>query len=90
MVLADLTKEEETTALIGQASSALGPISCLINNASTFEYDDIHSVTRDSWDSHMEVNLRAPFVLSQKMAEQLPDDAEPSQIQRQHVHSGVV
>ncbi|MGY8958651.1 MAG: SDR family oxidoreductase, partial [Alphaproteobacteria bacterium] len=31
---------------------------------------------RESWDVHMEVNLRAPFVLSQHMAAALPDGAD--------------
>jgi NAD(P)-dependent dehydrogenase (short-subunit alcohol dehydrogenase family) len=33
-------------------------------------------MTRASWDKHIEVNLRAPLVLSQLFAEQLPRDAE--------------
>ena len=48
--------------------SALGPVGVLINNASTFEYDAVTTATRDSWDFHMEVNLRAPFVLTQAVA----------------------
>ena len=33
------------------------------------------TVTRASWDAHIEVNLRAPFVLMQGFAAQLPDTA---------------
>jgi len=41
---ADLTKEVEVRDLITRASENLGgPISCLINNASIFEYDNITS-----------------------------------------------
>ena len=66
---ADLLDEAATQALFGQAVDALGgPITCLVNNASIFEYDDIASATRDSWDRHMDSNLRAPFVLTQAMA----------------------
>ena len=35
-----------------------------------FEYDNIHTATRQSWDRHLDSNLRAPFVLTQAMAEQ--------------------
>ena len=48
-------------------------MTCLVNNASIFEYDNIESGTRQSWDRHMESNLRAPFVLTQNFAAQVPD-----------------
>jgi NAD(P)-dependent dehydrogenase (short-subunit alcohol dehydrogenase family) len=70
---ADLSREAETAALIGKARAELGPLTALINNASLFEKDDWHSVTRQSWDRHMETNLRAPFVLAQDFARQLPE-----------------
>ncbi|GGB24176.1 short chain dehydrogenase [Tistrella bauzanensis] len=72
---ADLSVEAEVAALMPAATAALGPVGVLINNASTFEYDAVTTATRDSWDFHMEVNLRAPFVLSQALVAQLPDDA---------------
>jgi NAD(P)-dependent dehydrogenase (short-subunit alcohol dehydrogenase family) len=50
-----------------------GPITCLINNASIFEYDNITNATRTSWDRHMESNLRAPFVLTQALAAHAPE-----------------
>ncbi len=74
---ADLTNEDDTQALFGHAVEALGgPITCLVNNASIFEYDTVESATRDSWDRHMDSNLRAPFVLTQGMAAQ---GLEPTQ-----------
>ena len=71
----DLAKEEETSALVGRAAAELGPLSALVNNASIFEPDDWASATRVSWDRHMDINLRAPFVLSQAFARQLPASA---------------
>ena len=71
---ADLAKEEETRQLMAQSVAAFGPIGCLINNASTFDRDEFDTVTRASWDAHIEPNLRAPFVLSQDMAAALPDN----------------
>ncbi|SFU03473.1 SDR family oxidoreductase [Sedimentitalea nanhaiensis] len=68
---ADLLDEDQTAALFPAARAALdGPITCLINNASIFEYDTIHSATRRNWDRHMDSNLRAPFLLTQAMADQ--------------------
>ena len=77
---ADLLDEAQVTGLLPAASAALGgPITCLVNNASIFEYDTLQSATRTSWDRHIESNLRAPFVLTQALAAQdlpiLQDDA---------------
>ncbi|MFW5881804.1 MAG: SDR family oxidoreductase [Roseicyclus sp.] len=70
---ADLTVEAEMQALLPAAAEALGaPVTVLINNASIFEYDSIETATRESWDRHLESNLRAPFVLSQALAAQMP------------------
>ena len=69
---ADLSKEKDTAGLVARAAKKLGPLTALINSASLFENDDIKSASRESWDAHMETNLRAPFVLSQAFARQLP------------------
>jgi len=76
VVQADLADEAAAGSLVGKAVEAFGPLTCLVNNASVFEYDTPVTATRESWDRHMEVNLRAPFVLIQRFVEQLPADAE--------------
>jgi len=73
---ADLRREEEVTALLPAVARALGPVGCLVNCAAVFENDTIASATRESWDSHLETNLRAPFVLIQEFARALPAEAE--------------
>jgi NAD(P)-dependent dehydrogenase (short-subunit alcohol dehydrogenase family) len=69
---ADLAREDQVAALLPGATAALGPIGVLVNNASTFERDEWHDATRESWDLHIEPNLRAPFVLAQGFAQALP------------------
>lgn len=70
---ADLLREAETQALGPAAAKALGgPLTCLVNNASIFEHDDLETATRESWDRHLESNLRAPFVLTQALAAGAP------------------
>lgn len=71
---ADLTDQDQVVALLPEASTALGPVNCLINNASVFVQDDVASATRETWDGHLETNLRAPFVLTQCFARHLPAD----------------
>jgi NAD(P)-dependent dehydrogenase (short-subunit alcohol dehydrogenase family) len=72
---ADLAIEAQVISLMPQATEALGPIGVLINNASRFGRDEWDNVTRESWDAHLEPNLRAPFVLIQAFARALPADA---------------
>jgi len=69
---ADLADHAEVERLIPQAVAALGPLRVLVNNASIFEFETAVSATRDSWDRHFAINLRAPFFLSQAFAAQLP------------------
>lgn len=77
---ADLLNEEEVQALLPQAATALGgPITVLVNNASIFEYDNLRTATRQSWDRHIESNLRAPFVLTQALAAQVPEPLTDAQ-----------
>ena len=73
---ADLSMEADTQRLVERAREAVGPLTALVNNASVFENDTISTLTRTSWDKHIEVNLRAPLVLSQDFAEQLPHGAD--------------
>ncbi len=69
---ADLTEEEAVGSLLPRAEEALGPIGCLINNASYFGEDTALTVTRESWEAHLKINLRAPFLLIQHFARRLP------------------
>jgi NAD(P)-dependent dehydrogenase (short-subunit alcohol dehydrogenase family) len=71
----DLSKEDQTATLMDRAAKELGPLTALINSASLFENDNWQSASRASWDAHMETNLRAPLLLSQLFAKQLPADA---------------
>ena len=71
---ADLTVEAQMQSLVPRAVEALGgPLTVLVNSASVFEHDTIETATRESWDRHLESNLRAPFVLTQAFAAQAPE-----------------
>jgi len=75
-IRADLALEAETSGLIAEATRSIGPLTCLVNNAAQFERDTAETATRDSWDQHMETNLRAPFVLMQEFAKALAADTK--------------
>jgi NAD(P)-dependent dehydrogenase (short-subunit alcohol dehydrogenase family) len=72
-VQADLLDEEAMATLVPKAAAALGvPLTVLVNSASIFEHDSLASATKSSWDRHIGSNLRAPFVLTQHFAAQMP------------------
>ena len=73
---AELTDEPQTAGLIARAAQALGPVTLLVNSASTFEDDRLATATRAHWDAHLDANLRAPIVLAQAFAAALPADQQ--------------
>ena len=76
LVKADLEDEASVEGMLPDAIAQLGPITALINNASTFVRDEVEDVTREGWDRQLMVNLRAPFVLMQNFARLLPASAK--------------
>jgi NAD(P)-dependent dehydrogenase (short-subunit alcohol dehydrogenase family) len=51
------------------AAAGLPPLRLLVNSASRFVRDSAGDFTAESWDSHLDVNLRAPALLSRAFAE---------------------
>lgn len=70
-VCADLSRQEETEALIPAAVRAAGPLDILINNAGIFEEGGLAQASAPQWEREMSINLRAPFFLSQAFVRQL-------------------
>ncbi len=69
--LSDLTAVAQ---LLPHCREQLGQISCLINNASEFRFDSITDLTPESWDLHLNINLKAPVFLAQSLVHNLPAD----------------
>lgn len=76
LVRGDLSDHNAPQELVAQARERLGNLTCLINNASVFEPDEVGGITQDSWAQHLDTNLRAPVFLSQAFAGQLPPNAD--------------
>ena len=72
---ANLNHENETRELFNLAEKTIGPIGLLINNASIFYPEDWHEVTDLSWNNNFNINLKAPFILSQEFAKSLPKNS---------------
>ena len=73
-VQADLLDMAHTEPLVSSAGEAIGsPLDLLVNNASIFEYDTLGTASLESWDRHINSNLRAPVFLTQAFAKQVPE-----------------
>lgn len=64
-IRADLGRREDTTALYDAAHSALGGLDILINNAAIWPTGWVADLTPGEWQKCLDVNLTAPFLLSQ-------------------------
>lgn len=65
---ADLSQSGEVEQLIGKVTETLGTIDLLINNASVFEPLLFAKTTTEFLDRQMNVNFRAPFILTRNFA----------------------
>ena len=63
----DLSDEAAVHELLPLAVKALGPVSCIVNSASLFDFDDAASFSKTKNDAHMHVNLVAPVLLAQAL-----------------------
>lgn len=72
-VRADLSSAKQAGALIDKCKAKNVALTCLVSNASLFSLDAAPHATAESFDRHMAVNLRAPMLLAQALARQLPD-----------------
>lgn len=75
-IAAHLEVPHQVEGLVPRAADLLGPLSLLINNASTFKRDTAKTANYDSFLTHQQVNLYAPMALSQAFAAQLPQQAQ--------------
>lgn len=72
----DLADEQAVRALLPAVAAALGPVGCVVNNASLFERDDAADFTPAALDRHMHANLAAPLLLAQALHAATPDDGQ--------------
>lgn len=75
-VRADLSDRAERSRLVAEAARPFGPLSVLINNASSYEPDSIETLDEKLWDRHFALHVEAPLFLARDFAAQLPEGVE--------------
>ncbi|KPF72225.1 short-chain dehydrogenase [Bosea sp. AAP35] len=73
VVPADLVDPAAVDALMPAVESALGPVTLLVNNASSFLIDEVTAIDVATWNRQFSINLRAPSVLAGALANSLPE-----------------
>lgn len=71
-VQAELGDEVQVRGLLAQAAP-LGRVSCVVNNASLFEFDDAGGFGNERLQLHMAANVGAPVLLAQALYELTPE-----------------
>jgi NAD(P)-dependent dehydrogenase (short-subunit alcohol dehydrogenase family) len=78
VVTCDLANPDDVARLVVAAAKPFGPLTSLVNNASVFLSDTLHSIDVPTWNRQFSVNIRAPSVLAKDFAAQLPETIEGS------------
>jgi 3-oxoacyl-[acyl-carrier protein] reductase len=66
-VKADLGAPDQVRTLVDATEKELGPIDILISNAGMGSQKRLEDLTLEEWDQTMQVNLRAAFLLAQRV-----------------------
>ncbi len=67
----DLAATDQLDGLVARCIDELGAVDVLINSASIFQRGTVFTETSESWDRHLDINLKAPFFLAQSFARRL-------------------
>jgi NAD(P)-dependent dehydrogenase (short-subunit alcohol dehydrogenase family) len=70
----DLAVEAGVRSLLAECSHELGAVSCVVNNASLFEYDDAAGFTAEALARMTRTNTAAPVLLAQSLHASLRGD----------------
>jgi len=71
----DLAAMQGCDDLLEDCERVLGPLRCLVNNASLFEADSAQDFSLERFEAHMRVNVAAPVALARALHARLPADA---------------
>jgi NAD(P)-dependent dehydrogenase (short-subunit alcohol dehydrogenase family) len=72
----DLADEAAVRELPGRAAAELGLLTCVVNNASLFEYDSATAFSPGMLAAHMQANVAAPILLAQALHAATPADGQ--------------
>ena len=76
-VQADLSQAEAVETLMAAAEERFDRLDIVVNSASVFQTRELLDVSLEDWELTMAVNLRAPFLITQRAARIMADNPIP-------------
>ena len=76
----DATDADQLKAAVAQTEAAFGTVDILINNAGIPDAQRAHKMSVELIDRVLDINVRAPFILSCEVARRLIDAGKPGRI----------
>jgi pteridine reductase len=70
---ADLREDEASARLVRDVVESMARLDVVVNSASVMLRMPMGTITAESWDAVLDLNLRAPFLIAQEAARYLPD-----------------
>ena len=70
---ADLRDAEAPVRLVRDVVESMGRLDVVVNSAAVMLRMPMGTITAEAWDSVLDLNLRAPFLIAQEAARYLPD-----------------
>jgi 3-oxoacyl-[acyl-carrier protein] reductase len=91
-VTADVSDPEQVRNAFDQIRHRHGPVAILVNNAGITRAEDISTITSDTWDELMAVNVRSAFLCAQAAMPQMRERGHGRIIQMSSVvaHQGAL
>jgi len=71
----DIAIESGVASMLAECRGELGPVRCIVNNASRFEYDDASTFRVDRLLDLVRINTAAPILLAHALHASLPEGA---------------
>jgi NAD(P)-dependent dehydrogenase (short-subunit alcohol dehydrogenase family) len=76
----DVTDADQLIAVVGEAEKKLGTVQILVNNAGIPDAQRAHKMSVELIDRVLDINVRAPWILSCEVARRLIDTEKPGRI----------
>lgn len=88
-VQADISQPEGIDVIFEAIQERFGRLDIVVNSASNFQKRQLLEVTLDDWNTTMNINVRAPFLITQRAADVMADNAVPGGVIVNIVDQGV-
>jgi NAD(P)-dependent dehydrogenase (short-subunit alcohol dehydrogenase family) len=79
-IAVDVTDADQLVAAVARAEAELGTVTILVNNAGIPDAQRAHKLSLDLIDRVLDINVRAPFILSTEVARRLLAAKKPGRI----------